>query len=97
MRTNCIAFVVLAWLRRRRVLQRKHPELYRVVTIFGWHWVIRRSHWGPFPHFLYGRMHRSGMLELVSYKPIEPKKRRFPPLLFEGRVQRGDKKDEGHL
>ena len=46
---------------------------------------MRRSHWGRFPHFLYmehGRM--------VSFVPVNPKHKQFPPPLFTGKVRRGD-------
>lgn len=47
---------------------------------------FRKSDWGNFPHAMW--IERS---HVISYKPIDPTKRRFPPLLFKGRVVWGDK------
>ena len=33
----------------------------------------------------------AGLVRVVSYKPLAPKKRKFPPPLFEGRVKWGDR------
>lgn len=76
MRSNCILF---AWLLIRR-LKRKGYRVYRMK---------RKSDWGPFQHRLVG-IHRHGRVRVVSYKPVSPRKRRFPPALFIGRVKWGD-------
>lgn len=81
-RSNCIiwAFFML------RRLKRKGYRVYRMK---------RKSDWGNFSHYLVG-IHRpdwkggSTRVRVVSYKPTEPKKRKFPPPLFEGRVRWGD-------
>lgn len=46
---------------------------------------LRKSDWGNFPHALWIEGHH-----IVSYKPIDPTKRRFPPLFFLGKVVWGD-------
>lgn len=45
----------------------------------------RKSMWGWFPHFLYEEYGRK-----VSFVPIDPRRKMFPPPLFRGRVRRGD-------
>jgi hypothetical protein len=47
---------------------------------------MRRSRWGPFPHFLWSR---SAPPDCQSFVPLEPRRRLFPPLLFRGRVKQG--------
>lgn len=47
---------------------------------------FRKSDWGMFPHALWIERHH-----VVSYKPIDPTRRRIPPVLFAGRVVWGDK------
>ena len=48
------------------------------------HIVIRRSHWGAFPHFAVVFEMENGDLEKREYVPIEPRKRWIPPLFFKG-------------
>lgn len=76
-RSNCIIYA-LALVRR---LRRKG---YRVYT--SW----RRSDWGPFPHFLVFRKRKTGTMQVVSYKPVDAKRRVFPPPLFKGKPKFGD-------
>lgn len=71
MRSNCLLFALLLWLR------------------VGGYLVVRRSRWGPFPHFLHGRLRR-GRLRLVGYVPRSPRRHILPPPLFRGRVHWGD-------
>jgi hypothetical protein len=75
-RSNCIIWTFLM-LRR---LKRKGYRVYRMK---------RKSDWGNFSHHLVG-IHRHGQVRVVSYKPANPRKRKFPPPLFEGRVKWGD-------
>jgi hypothetical protein len=57
---------------------------------WGGYLVMRRSHWGWFPHFLHGRAGRDGRLRLVGYVPRSPRRKILPPPLFRGRVRWGD-------
>ena len=50
----------------------------------------RASRNAPCPHYLIMWRMASGYVHTVSFKPVEPIKRRFPPLLFRGRVEWGD-------
>jgi hypothetical protein len=74
--SNCIIF---AYLMSRR-LQRKGYRVYRMK---------RKSDWGNFSHRLVG-IERRGRVRIVSYKPVDPRRRRLPPPLFPGRVRWGD-------
>lgn len=94
-RSNCILFAcALSWNRWRKLRRdrKRNPDLKRPRAYF----VIRWSDWGWFPHVLYGREVKATPEEpavrvrVVSYKPVAPKKRRLPPLRFEGRVKWGD-------
>lgn len=76
--TNCIAFAVRLWWRRR------HKAIRCYVA-----W--RRSDWGRFPHAVYCERLPSGRVRMVSYKPIDPRRKALPPPLFAGRVEWGDK------
>jgi len=58
-----------------------------------WMWIkhggylmARWSMWGCFPHFLH--MSRSGVI--THLKPLRPRRRIFPPLIFKGKVMEGD-------
>lgn len=77
MRSNCIFFALALYGRRRR----KGREGYVL---------IRRSRWGAFPHLLYAERRPTGGLRMVSYKPADPRERKVPPPLFEGRSKWGD-------
>lgn len=77
MRSNCLVFAVLLYLRRRR----RGEEVYMA---------MRRSRWGKFPHFLVLRRCRDGRFRAVSYKPSDPRERKIPPPLFKGRSRWGD-------
>jgi hypothetical protein len=48
------------------------------------HLVIRRSHWGWFPHFAVVFELADGSLVKKEYVPIKPRARWLPPLLFRG-------------
>jgi hypothetical protein len=76
MRSNCILFAIAFCWRRR------HKR--------DWYFSVRRSHYGPFPHALCGRITRDGKIRVVSFKPVSPKKRLIPPPLFVGVVTWGD-------
>lgn len=51
---------------------------------------MRMSRWGKFPHFLFGRKRMDGHLALVSYVPVNPRHKQFPPPVFKGRIKWGD-------
>lgn len=48
--------------------------------------VVRRSYWGPFPHFLWSR----DLKRFWSYQPVSPRHKKFPPPFFRGEVKEGD-------
>ena len=75
--SNCVAFAVRLYVRRARKGRRGYL-------------VLRRSHWGRFPHMLFGRARADGSLALVSYVPTDPHERKMPPPCFGGRVRWGD-------
>lgn len=50
----------------------------------GDHLVIRRSHWGFFPHFSALFEMENGDLVRKEYVPLSPRKRWIPPLFFKG-------------
>ena len=77
MRSNCLSFACCLYARRKRSGHRGYV-------------VARRSKWGPFPHFMYAELRRSGALRIVSYIPIHPKRKPIPPALFDGRSKWGD-------
>jgi hypothetical protein len=52
----------------------------------GGYLVMRRSHWGPFPHFLWS----PDLRHFEAFVPINPRKRLLPPLFFRGRIKVGD-------
>lgn len=88
--SNCIIFAYkLRWHRwcKLRRDRKRNPDLKRPRGYVMW----RKSDWGFFPHCLYGRNTRSGMVRVVSYKPRSPKKRILPPPLFAGKVTWGDR------
>lgn len=76
MRSNCIAWSLSMYLRRR---SQGMPG----------YWVLRRSNYGFFPHALYLERRWYGW-RTVSFVPINPRKKACPPLLFVGRVKWGD-------
>lgn len=65
---NCLAYALRMW-RFRRASD---------------HLVIRRSHWGWFPHFAVVFELHDGTLIKKEYVPIFPRRRLIPPLLFRG-------------
>lgn len=77
MRSNCLAFAVALYVRRRR----SGHEGYMV---------FRLSRWGPFCHALYAERRRDGRLRIVSYIPISPRHKPIPPALFQGQSKWGD-------
>lgn len=50
--------------------------------------VVRRSHWGWFPHFIWS----ADLKRFQQFTPISEKRRYrlFPPLVFRGYVHEGD-------
>jgi len=48
--------------------------------------VIRRSHWGWFPHFSALFELEGGLVAKWEYVPAYPRPRWIPPLFFKGRV-----------
>lgn len=70
-RSNCLFWAWLLY--RRRVRRGKEGYI-----------LVRRSRSGPFPHFLYAEFRRCGTLRIVSFKPVAPVERKFPPPLFPG-------------
>jgi len=76
MRSNCVIFAVLLYLRRRK---------QGVKCYVAW----RRSYWGPFPHFLYAEP-KTRKVRFISYIPTNPRHKKCPPPLFTGRVKWGD-------
>ena len=48
------------------------------------HLVIRKSHWGWFPHFAVVFELANGDLEKREYVPTHPRPRWLPPLFFKG-------------
>lgn len=81
-RSNCLFFAVALYWRRY------HKGGIGYIT-------MRRSHWGPFPHFLYvGLSGRVGKWRCISYVPLDPKHKTCPPPLFSGRVRWGDPRKE---
>lgn len=51
------------------------------------HLLIRRSHWGWFPHFAAIFELEDGTLVKKEYVPINPKPKWIPPLFFKGEVK----------
>jgi hypothetical protein len=51
----------------------------------GGYLIMRRSHWGPFPHFLWS----ADLRELQAFEPVGPRRRLLPPIWFLGRVIKG--------
>jgi hypothetical protein len=49
--------------------------------------LMRRSHWGKFPHFLWMSKDRK---QLASFVPDNPKRKKFPPPIFKGHVRTDD-------
>ena len=76
--SNCLLFAFLLYIRQRK----KGNEVYIS---------IRRSRWGSFPHFLIMRRRSNGQCRIISYIPIDPIPRKFPPIIFKGKVSWGDK------
>lgn len=68
MAENCLTFAIRTW-RYGRVSD---------------HLVIRRSHWGWFPHFAVVFELENGDLEKREYVPLSPRRRLLPPLFFKG-------------
>ena len=77
MRSNCLLWACILYRRRRA----KGKEGYLV---------LRWSRWGPFFHTLYAERRSTGLLRVVSYKPMTPKHKKVPPPLFRGVSRWGD-------
>ena len=60
------------------------------------HLVIRRSHWGWFPHFAVIFELRNGDLMKKEFVPDVPRPRWIPPLFFKGREVTTYYKKENH-
>lgn len=56
--------------------------------IEGGYLIIRKSHWGPFPHFLWAKSLEG--IEVEHYAPINPKERKVPSFLFKGEIKTKD-------
>lgn len=52
--------------------------------------LVRRSRSGPFPHFLYAEVRRTGTLRVVSFKPLVAREKAMPPPWFRGTGRWGD-------
>lgn len=50
----------------------------------GDHLLVRRSHWGWFPHFAVVFELQDGSLVKKEYVPTAPRRRWLPPLFFNG-------------
>lgn len=48
--------------------------------------IIRRSRWGPFPHFLWS----PDLSRFESFVPANPQHRLCPPCMFVGYIKEGD-------
>ena len=72
--SNCLFWALAMFWRRRG----RHRYL-----------LIRRSHWGPFPHVLYAER-RGDRLRVLGYVPDAPRPHLVPPPLFRGHVRWGD-------
>jgi len=77
MRSNCIAFALALYWRRRR----RGREGYLM---------IRKSRMGPFPHVLYAEQRPGGRMRMVSFKPTHPRNKKVPPPMFMGASRWGD-------
>jgi hypothetical protein len=77
MRSNCLAWAWSLYWRRRE----KGREGYLL---------MRRSRSGPFPHFLYAEVRKTGTLRVVSFKPLNPREKKVPPPMFRGSSRWGD-------
>ena len=53
----------------------------------GGYLLVRKSRWGPFPHFLWSP---DAPPAVESFVPLMPRRRLVPPLLFKGTVRTGD-------
>lgn len=65
---NCLTYALRAW-------------RYASATD---HLVVRRSHWGWFPHFFLLIELQDGSLVRKEYVPVTPRPRWIPPLFFKG-------------
>lgn len=70
--------------------------LWMWLTHPGSYLLVRWSTFYPGPHFLWGVRRATGGVRVVHYVPKHPRRRRFPPLLFAGRVKRGDQPGATH-
>lgn len=73
-------------------MPRRSNCLFHALRIWRWrvlgYWIaMRRSLWGPFPHFC--TLHESeGWMLQIEYVPRAPTRRLLPPPLFAGRIKR---------
>lgn len=78
MRSNCLFFAVALYMRRRKAGREGYLVLRRsrlVLLSF---------------HVLYAERRHDGTLRVVSYQPLDPREKKCPPPLFEGRGRWGD-------
>lgn len=75
--TNCLFFAIKLYYRRRRKGKKGFV-------------IARLSKYYPGPHFMYARMCKNGVSQIVGYVPKHPRTRLIPPPIFEGKVKWGD-------
>lgn len=73
--TNCLLYALSLYMRRA---SKGRPGYI----------AVRRSRFGRFPHFIYIEQRRA--MRIISYVPIDPRRKTCPPPLFRGRVRWGD-------
>jgi hypothetical protein len=50
----------------------------------GGYLLIRKSHYGPFPHFLWS----ADLKQFSSFVPLDPRHKLIPPPIFRGEVKK---------
>ena len=50
------------------------------------HLIVRKSHWGWFPHFKVMYELTDGSIVIKEYVPVQPCKHLIPPIFFKGQV-----------
>lgn len=68
---NCLTYALRHW-------------RYKIISHY---LLIRKSHWAWFPHFATLREARDGSLQKREFVPVAPRRQRFPPPSFAGRVK----------
>lgn len=88
-RANCIVYARSLHARLSHWLSKPGRSHWRMYYSKRW------SDWGRFKHRLVIlHSHYSGAMHIVSWKPIDPRKRRWPPPLFKGQLTWGDRPPE---